>query len=155
MAGGFNLAVERGDVEVDAVLRDFPNGGTAIDLGAGFGMHSIPLARRSYSVVAIDSSAILLDVLRANAESLPVGSIEGELLSFPGFVASPADLILCMGNTLTHLEDRQAVEQLFSLVADGLRPGCRFVISFRDYTTALTSAGRFIPVRSAGSRPAA
>ncbi|WP_224787783.1 hypothetical protein [Pseudomonas fluorescens] len=43
MAGGFDAAVSRGEAEIEAVLPNRASGTTAVDLGAGFGMHTIPL----------------------------------------------------------------------------------------------------------------
>ena len=43
-----------------------------------------------------------------------------------------ADLILCMGDTLTHLDTVDAVGALSRTVANRLAPGGRFVATFRD-----------------------
>ena len=43
MAGGIDLALSTGDADIADVACP---GGVAVDLGAGFGMHAIPLARR-------------------------------------------------------------------------------------------------------------
>jgi hypothetical protein len=67
-------------------------------------------------------------------------------------VSAPVEVILCMGDTLTHLPDVSAVNALFALVAQSLRPGGRFVASFRDYSVALHATERFIPVRSDAER---
>ncbi len=152
MAGGFDAAISRGESEVNAVCPNPSNGFTAIDLGAGFGMHSIPLARCGYSVVAIDSSPKLLEVLQDHIESLPIQTVEDDLLAFQKYLNAKAHLILCMGDTLTHLSDAQSVEQLFSLVAESLHPDGMFITTFRDYTSALVGDGRFIPVKSDNDR---
>jgi Methyltransferase domain len=152
MAGGFDAAVSRGESEINAVCPNPSNGLTAVDLGAGFGMHSIPLARRGYSVVAIDSSPKLLEVLRDHVETLPIQTVEDDLLAFQKYLNTKAQLILCMGDTLTHLTEPQSVEQLFSLVAESLHPGGTFITTFRDYTSPLVGDGRFIPVRSDNDR---
>ena len=147
MAGGLETALARGGAEIDAFSLADGTGLVAVDLGAGFGMHAIPLARRGYSVLAVDTSAILLTTLWNQAGALPVRVIEGDLGSFPQHLEGPADLILCMGDTLTHLPDRNAVERLFGDVGAALREGGTFVVTFRDYTTPLTGDARFIPVR--------
>jgi SAM-dependent methyltransferase len=152
MAGGFEAAVARGESEIDAILPDLPQGWTAVDLGAGFGMHSFPLARRGCSVIAIDTSSLLLDELRKRAEGMPVRAVEDDLLSFPRYLDSRVDLILCMGDTLTHLRDRQSVQELFSRASECLRPGGRFLTTFRDYTSTLEGPARFIPERSDDDR---
>lgn len=152
MAGGLEAAVARGEVEIDAICPNPSNGLSAIDLGAGFGMHSIPLARRGYSVVAIDTSPLLLDVLGEHVGTLPVRTVEDDLLAFQKHLDAKVDLVLCMGDTLTHLTGQQSVVQLFSLVAESLHPGGTFVASFRDYTSPLVGNQRFIPIRSDDDR---
>lgn len=152
MSGGLDAALLRGESEMDCIDPGPWIDCTAVDLGAGFGAHAIPLARRGCRVIAIDSSPHLLDVLRRHAEALPVQVIEDDLLNFRQHVRAKLDLILCMGDTLTHLPDRHCVEQLFADVAQTLRRGGKFVASFRDYTTPLVDAARFIPVRSDDDR---
>lgn len=152
MAGGFDASISRGGNELDTVCQNPPNGSTAVDLGAGFGMHAIPLARRGYSVLAIDTSSLLLDVLRDHVETLPVLAVEDDLLAFQKHLKAKAQLILCMGDTLTHLSETQSVEQLFSRVAESLDSGGTFITTFRDYTSPLVGEGRFIPVRADSDR---
>jgi SAM-dependent methyltransferase len=152
MSGGFDAAIARGETEIGALLPELANGSRAVDLGAGFGMHSIPLARRGCSVLALDSSSYLLEQLKAHAGILPITAIEADLLAFPQYLDRPADVILCMGDTLTHLPDRDAALQLFTLAAASLRTGGTFITTFRDYAQALVGNGRFIPVKSDADR---
>ena len=152
MLGGFDAAVSRGMSEIETVFPNLSSGITAVDLGAGFGMHAIPLARRGCSVIAVDTSAFLLEVLRSYAETLPIKAVEDDLLSFQRHLDSKAHLILCMGDTLTHLPDPPSVEKLFSRVAESLRPNGKFIATFRDYTSPLVGYGRFIPVKSDADR---
>ena len=152
MAGGFDAAVSRGDAEIAAILPDLANDSRAVDLGAGFGMHSIPLARRGCSVLALDSSAYLLEELKSQSGLLPITAVEDDLLAFQRYLDRPADVILCMGDTLTHLPDRAAVLHLFTLAAASLRTGGLFVATFRDYSRRLVGNGRFIPVKSDADR---
>jgi SAM-dependent methyltransferase len=152
MAGGLDAALERGSSELTAVLPGLCAGNTVLDLGAGFGMHAIPLARRGCSVIALDSSALLLQQLNQQAAALPVKVVQDELLSFQRHVDSTLDAILIMGDTLTHLPERSAVQQLFALAAASLRAHGRFIATFRDYTLPLLGNERFILVRSDDQR---
>lgn len=148
MAGGFDAAVSRGEAEIEAILPNLSSGIIAVDLGSGFGMHAVPLARRGCSVIAIDTSSLLLEELKGHAESLPIRAVEDDLLSFPSHLDLKANLILCMGDTLTHLPDRESVGKLFSLAAESLHSGGKFITTFRDYTSPLVGNGRFIPVKT-------
>jgi SAM-dependent methyltransferase len=149
MAGGVESALAAGALDVAPLI---PGDGLAIDLGAGFGMHAIPLARAGYEVVALDTSRELLDVLRAQSAGLPIRTVEADLLDFRRHVLTAASLIVCLGDTLTHLESTDDVERLVRDVAVSLRSGGRFVATFRDYTRPATGDARFIPVRSDADR---
>ena len=145
MAGGLEAALVAGAADV-AELLDAP--GYAVDLGAGFGMHSIPLARAGFQVLAVDTSSYLLGQLREHGTGLAVETVQADLRDFARYVPRPADLILCMGDTLTHLSSAGNLNLLFRDVAGSLRPGGVFVATFRDYRQLPQGDKRFIPVRS-------
>ena len=151
MVGGADAAFTAGRSELAHVLRP---GRFAIDLGAGFGMHTVPLARAGWRVLAIDSSPALLRQLAEFVESLAVDAHCDDLLRFAEHLETDerADLILCMGDTLTHLESLDAVAALSRSVAARLEPAGRFVATFRDYTRLPSGDARFIPVRADENR---
>ena len=152
MAGGFEAAVAAGLSDLQSLGIDNGAGRVALDLGAGFGMHTIPLARMGFAVTAVDESALLLDELRGRAAGLPIRVIQGDILDFCDHLSAAPQLVLCMGDTLTHLQSEEAVATLFAQVARVLAPEGRFVMTFRDYTTVATGDRRFIPVRSDDNR---
>lgn len=80
MAGGHEVALQAGAAEIEALNLPLGPGAVVFDLGAGFGMHSIPLAWSGARVIAIDSSVELLRALRALGDGLPVRTINDELL---------------------------------------------------------------------------
>ncbi len=148
MAGGFENAIALGKSDLDALgIKAAPNM-IALDLGAGFGMHAIALARAGCAVTAVDDSSILLDELRARSAGLPIRVIEGDLLGVAEYVSAAPDIVLCMGDTLTHIQTKEEIERLFGEVSRVLAPDGLFGMTFRDYTAAATGERRFIPVRS-------
>lgn len=149
MAGGLEAALAAGERDVAALI---PGAGLAVDLGAGFGMHAIPLARGGYDVIALDTSKELLDVLRAESAGLRIRAVDADLLDFRKHLTSPADLIVCLGDTLTHLAEPTQVAELVQDVAASLRKGGRVVLTLRDYSRPATGVARFIPVRSDENR---
>ena len=62
------------------------------------------------------------------------------------------DVILCMGDTLTHLPDRDAVRQLLALAAESLRPGGRIHRHLSRLHARFGGNARFIPVKSDAER---
>ncbi|MEP6547909.1 MAG: class I SAM-dependent methyltransferase [Gammaproteobacteria bacterium] len=152
MAGDIDAAFLRSEAELD-VLPPAADSAMAVDLGAGFGLHSIPLARRGFSVLALDNCEVLLQDLRQRAGSFPIRVTNENLLNFKAHLTAPVDVILCMGDTLTHLPDQSNVETLFKNAAAALNSGGVFVATFRDYVTApLEDDARFIPVRNDADR---
>ncbi len=153
MVGDLDAALVRSDAELAALPLPDRTTGLAVDLGAGIGLHALPLARHGFSVLAVDSCQVLLDELEARIGALAVRTLNADLLAFRASLETEADIVLCMGDTLTHLPDRASVEQLFTDVAISLRQGGLFVATFRDYVSApLQDDGRFIPVRSDAQR---
>jgi len=152
MAGGREAALQAGTAEIEALNLPLTDRAVVLDLGAGFGMHSIPLARRGARVTAIDTAAELLAALAQLAGNLPIRVVNDDLLAFQSHITETPSAILCMGDTITHLPDRGAVESLIERASVELPPGGMFVVTFRDYSVPLLGDERFIPVRSDDTR---
>ena len=149
MVGGFEAALARSAAELDSLHLAKRVGGTAVDLGAGIGAHALELAKRGYSVTAIDTCQALLDELKSRAGALPVHTVKADLLDFPSSAPRPIDVLLCVGDTLTHLPDLSAVAALFAAAAAALSEDGVFLTTFRDYVSVpLRGADRFILVRA-------
>ena len=149
MAGGIEQALTTGASDIAGLAC---TGRLAVDLGAGFGMHAIPLARSGCQVVAIDSSDILLEQLEHFGAGLPIEIVRADLLTFRQHLTQRAGLIVCMGDTLPHLDDIEHVALLFREVSDALATDGTFVATFRDYTAPPSGDARFIQVRSDSDR---
>jgi SAM-dependent methyltransferase len=122
--------------------------GLAVDLGAGCGFQSIPLSQLGFSVVAVDSSKKLLAQLRQNAQGLAIKTINDDLLNFSRHCPDPVELVVCMGDTLTHLNTRRTIRHLLRKIFKTLEAGGRLILTFRDLSAELAGVDRFIPVRS-------
>ena len=154
MVGDFEDACRCAETHYEAIKLPAGNGRLAIDLGCGHGVHTIPIAKRGYETLAIDSSDFLLRELESLNNDLPIRAINDDLLSFARHLdGRSAFLIACMGDTITHMESTVQVESLFHDVAANLSSQGLFTISFRDYANhELTGTDRFIPVRSDENR---
>jgi SAM-dependent methyltransferase len=122
----------------------------AIDLGAGPGFQSVALAELGFSrVVAVDTSEILLKELESHRRGQPIETLHADICTLQEIAhTGQADVIVCMGDTLTHLPTKADVEELFLDAFDALTSGGSFVLTFRDLTTELHGLDRFLPVRS-------
>jgi len=128
--------------------------GLALDLGCGPGYQSMALAQLGFSpVIAIDTSATLLDELRSHAQRLSIQTVEDDVLHLDRYVAEcSANVLVCMGDTITHLENREDVMNLLRAASKALANGGAFVITYRDLSHELRGVDRFIPVHSDDGR---
>ena len=148
MCGGFDHKLKESRIFFkDHDIR--PKGsGVALDLGAGSGFQSIPLAELGFKVIALDTSHALLTELNQNAGDLPIVTVEDNLLNFAEHSPAKVEVIVCMGDTLTHLESLEEVGQLCNNAFLALEEKGFFILSLRDLTVELAGLDRFIPVRS-------
>lgn len=153
MVGDFDDASAQADSFYSNIPLPDGNRLVAVDLGCGHGVHSIPIGRRGYRVLALDTSADLLAELNARIGGEPIQTIHADLTAFVDHLGSDsAALIACMGDTVTHLPSIQTVKTLIVDSARSLSHGGWLTLSFRDYTHELVGAERFIPVRSDNQR---
>ena len=152
LCGGYDLKLkENRSFFEDHDIR--PNrSGVAVDLGAGSGFQSIPLAEQDFNVIAIDTCPALLTELGQNAGDLSIVTVEDNLLNFATHMHAKAEVIVCMGDTLTHLDSLDNVCQLLDHAYQALEKEGLFILSFRDMTDELTGLDRFIPIRSDAKR---
>ncbi|MCP4142142.1 MAG: class I SAM-dependent methyltransferase [Chloroflexi bacterium] len=148
MFGGFESGIQR-NIEFINKHKLSPQGsGTAVDLGAGCGFQSIPLARAGYAVSAIDLDAKLLDELKKNAGNLEITTVQGDLVDFDEYLNGDVELAVCMTDTILHLESREKLRSLFAKIFAALESEGKFIITFRDLSYELKDADRILPVRS-------
>lgn len=152
----FNQSFEEKVAEQRKILEEvFPargvaDRGLAIDLGAGPGFQSIALAELGFSrVVAVDTSEILLKELETHRKDHLVETLHADIRNLEDITTpGQANVVLCMGDTLTHLPSKADVGTLFTSSYNALSSGGILVLTFRDLTTDLHGLDRFLPIRS-------
>jgi len=135
----------------DNQIFPFDNG-TAIDLGAGNGIQSIALAELGFKVKAIDFNSQLINELKSRIKENPVEVIIDDIRLIDRYSIHKPELIVCCGDTISHLENLLEIDKLIGDTFSALVPRGRFILSFRDYSMELKDTQRFIPVKSDETR---
>lgn len=125
--------------------------GRAIDLGAGHGIHTISLAKLGFKVDAIDFNSLLLDKLEQRSNDLAINTFKKDFRDFSSIDVNP-ELIICMGDTLAHLESFTELDDFLINCSRSLHNNGKLVVSFRDYGITLSGQDSFIPVKSDENR---
>ncbi|HVU03624.1 MAG TPA: methyltransferase domain-containing protein [Polyangiaceae bacterium] len=146
MLGDLDVALARSRAELEflGIGRASP-GARALDLGAGTGLQSIPLHDLGYAVTAVDLSRELLSELSASRPA--IRTVVEDITSEGAFGDGDWSVLVCMGDTLTHLPTFDAVDRAISLSVRALAAGGQAIFGFRDYTAAPPSSEQFIFVR--------
>lgn len=116
--------------EVDVVvagLRSLAGPGPVLELGCGTGRLAIPLAAGGVTVVGIDASSAMLDLLRAK-HAPGIIAAEADMASFDVTEHGGFALAFVAFNTLFGLTDPAALASCFACVANHLAPGGRFAV---------------------------
>lgn len=125
---GSRTTMESGEEDVAALAGllglDAPL--DVLDSAAGFGRHSIPLARAGHRVTAHDRSPVLLDEGRRNAADTELTFVQGDYreLALPD---ASFDLVLNLFTAIGYCGD-EGDAQAFAEFRRVLRPGGRFVL---------------------------
>lgn len=112
---------------LEEVLRLEP-GQSVVDLMCGYGRHAIELARKGYSVTAIDNLQAYISELKqvAEAENLSIEAAAENVLTYR--FNKTFDAAICMGNSFAFFNKANATE-LLSKTARQLKPGGRLVLN--------------------------
>lgn len=117
---------------VDEVIR--ASGGTALDIGCGTGLTTLPLLEHFDRVVGMDYSAESLRRLRAKTSASHLTLVRGDLLCLP-FADNAFDAVLC-ANVLQHVRPGEPQKRAAAEIMRTAKPGARIVISVHHYSRA-------------------
>ena len=93
-----------------------------------------------------------MDELRVNAGGLDIEIRCDDIRNINQFAHREIELVVCCGDTLSHLNDKMEVKKWITDISAILKPAGKILFSFRDYSAELTGDGRFIPVKSDDTR---
>lgn len=122
--------------------------GYALDLGAGSGFQSVPLNDLGFAVVSVDISEKLCSELGARINDRKIEIRNSDILDFLKSDRDVYEVIVCMGDTITHFSTKENFSQSIKLCSQKLIYDGTIILTFRDYSVELTGVSRFIPVKS-------
>jgi SAM-dependent methyltransferase len=118
-----------------------------LDAACATGMHVIALAGRGYPATGADLSAAMIERARANAV-VAGAQTHFEAAGFGALAATfgrqSFEALLCLGNSLPHLLDRNALAGALADFAACLRPGGLLLVQIRNFDAVLAGRERWM-----------
>ncbi|PJZ75651.1 class I SAM-dependent methyltransferase [Leptospira neocaledonica] len=148
-------AKEKDQLEFFRSFEISPQGnGVAWDLGAGSGIQSIPLEELGFQVLAIDFSQKLLSEIKVRKPNTTISTRVADIRSRDLYqeVSPSPEILLCMGDTITHLESEKDWESTVSLWSNFLSAGSKLILGYRDLSYGKVGDKSIFVVRSEESR---
>jgi glycine/sarcosine N-methyltransferase len=108
-----------------------------LDAAAGIGTQALPLAGLGHRVTARDLSTGAINRLsrEAQARGLSIDAAPADMLGVSKTVEGKFDAVLCMDNSLAHLQTDAEISAALAQFHGLLEPGGLVLISVRDYST--------------------
>ncbi|MGB0388261.1 MAG: class I SAM-dependent methyltransferase [Ardenticatenaceae bacterium] len=128
------LTATRTAGEVDFLLSELglPLGARVLDVGCGFGRHSLELGRRGYRVVGLDPSAAMVAAAQEQMREIAASvSLEVEFSQSDGqsFVADePFEAAICLMTTLGQISEGGDNRKMLARIYANLCPGGQVVV---------------------------
>lgn len=117
-----------------------------LDAACGTGMHAVALARQGYQVAGADISVGMIERARVNAAAAGV-DVRLETAGFGELHArfdTGFDAVLCLGNSLPHVQTLQALHEALADFAACLRPGGLLLVQNLNYERILARRERWM-----------
>jgi len=118
-----------------------------LDLGCGSGRHAARFASWGLEVTGIDPDPAMLELTRSHARETGVDLqlVEAGFADLVDKVDGPFDAIVCLGNTLPMVGDREALGHLLGDAAYLLNPGGILILHLQNYPGLRDRNQRFLP----------
>jgi SAM-dependent methyltransferase len=106
-----------------------------LDAACGTGVDATVLARRGFTVWAADGSEAMVEgaAARFRRERLTIPLLHCRWADLPAATGERFDVVLCVGNSLVHAADRDAMVQALAGLRRIARPGGYVVIDSRNW----------------------
>ena len=86
--------------------------------------------------------------MNQNSGEADIKTIEDDLINFDRYINRQPELVVCMTDTILHLESQTEVISLFEKIFSALENNGKFIVTFRDLSQELSELDRFIPLKS-------
>lgn len=134
--------------QVRFVSERVPAGGAVLDVAAGTGNLAVELGKLGFRVTAIDVDRAMVGRMEAKRAAAGDEGFEPLLMDMRGLAELPPqayDAVLCVGNSLVHLDNLIEIADAVIRMYDRLKPGGTLVLQTVNYDRILRDHVKELP----------
>jgi glycine/sarcosine N-methyltransferase len=135
--------------QVGFVADHVPQGGRILDVAAGTGNLAAALSARGYEVTALDVDQAMVGKMLEKQQEPGAPRFETLLMDMRGLEGLPQegyDAVLCVGNSLVHLNDLTEIADAVIRMYDRLKPGGTLILQNVNYDRILRDHVKELPL---------
>jgi len=116
------------------LAKGLATGSRILDLACGTGNYTHALTQKGHDVYGIDLDESMIQAAKRKYPDKAGNFFTGDMLCIDSiFEGQSFDMIYCIGNSLVHLPDREAIRKLTEKVFDLLNDNGMFIIQIVNY----------------------
>jgi glycine/sarcosine N-methyltransferase len=143
----YDVVFPKVEETVEFLCEDLIENAEVLDLACGTGVYSLALAERGHKVTALDLDKDMIDLAIKNKDKLDVDFFVQDMTTIKDkFNDKKFDLIFCIGNSLVHLQTREAIDNLIKDMSSMLNVGGSIIIQIINYDRILMNNVTSLPI---------
>lgn len=143
----YDIVFPRVEETVEFLCKDLKENATVLDLACGTGTYAFALAERGHKVTALDLDKDMVKLAIEKKGKLDVEFYVQDMTEIKNkFKDKKYDLIYCIGNSLVHLESREAIRKLIKDMSSMLNEGGTIIVQIINYDRVLSNNITVLPI---------
>lgn len=144
----YDIVFPLGQMQLKFMLRRIKAKGNVLDLASGTGNYSIALAKEGYKVAAVDLDEDMVKHVETKnkVEGTSVTPHVLDMKSIDEFGESTYDGIVCIGNSLVHLNSGEEIKELLKKMYNLLRNNGAAILQIVNYDRVLKYHVKELPL---------
>lgn len=142
-----DIVFPRVEETVEFLCKDLKANAEVLDLACGTGTYSFALAKRGHKVTALDIDETMIKLAIEKKGKLDVDFYVQDMTKIKDvFNNKKYDLIFCIGNSLVHLESKEAIRNLIKDMSSMLNDGGIIIVQIINYDRILANNVTALPI---------
>lgn len=142
----YDIVFPLGVKQMEFINKRINPSGSILDIAAGTGNYSLALAKGGYDVTAVDLDDEMVNSIieKANIMDIDLKAIKMNMLDMDT-LDGKYDGIICIGNSLVHLKDKEEIHKALKSMKSALKDGGTLILQIVNYDRIIINDVKNLP----------